>query len=201
MATTKSTSTRTTRKAKATATKKPTTKKEDIKMTIQLTPAELFCKTPGSQAHSVKDNQRNPLFQKECLNENLKIYKPTNQPLISNNYQTYWTTPNGDLIQIILKTKQSYKDKENKTKEYSPIKSLIRNAFSQLNLEIYSKLDDIKDIKEALIFIKANGPYTFNINKENDKTYYNIQYNKVLKPQELPEEPDYLEPELQDDNI
>lgn len=201
MATTKSTSTRTTKKAKATVTKKETTnKKEDIKMTIQLTPAELFCKTPGSQAHSVKDNQLHPLFKKECINENLKIYKPTNEPLISNNYQTYWTTPDGDLIQIILKTKQSYKDKDNKTKEYSPIKALIRNAFSQLNLEIFSKLEDIRDIKEALTFIKANGPYTFNINKENDKIYYNIQYNKV-KPQEIPEEPEYLEPELQDDNI
>lgn len=133
MATKKTTTTRTTT---ATATKKGTNKMKDIKtnVVLDLTPYtnpktnKGFILPPHAPKTYINaEGQIKIEYESILVNETLQIKRYTKDPVISNNYQTFWTDPDNNLYQINI-TPSIVKD----DKTYSPITFFLKDLLSQL---------------------------------------------------------------------
>lgn len=117
-------------------------------------------------------------YERELINETLQIYKYTNIPAISDDYQTYWTDSDNNLYQINV-TPAIIKD----DKTYSPITFFLKDLLTQLNAHSDIQSYTPEQILELFKYIKSlNTEFQFIITENTSKagnTY------RILKPVKL----------------
>ena len=180
MATKKTTSTKTST-AKATTEKKGTKamnlKEIPANTIIALKPHTPFLLTPHKNKIYINaEGHIKTEYEAIIINETLNIKRYTDNPVISNDYQTIWVTPDNDLIKIDIQP--SATTAEGKT--FSPITYFIKDLLSQLNCttdiisltpeQILEHLKYLKELQVPFQFI-----VTENISKKGNAY-------KILKP-------------------
>lgn len=188
MATKKTSTTRTTT---ATATKKGTKHMElkDIKpgTIITLKPRTIpetnkgFIVTPHKPKLYI-NAEGTIKTEYESIQKTPLIKEYTTNPVISNNYQTFWTTEDKQQLYQI-NVMPSAPTTAGKT--CSPILFFLNDLLSQLNCSLdYNQVKTPEDILHLLDYIKSlNRTYTFIVTEVTGKT--GNKYN-VLKPVQLP---------------
>ena len=183
MATKKTTSTKTST-AKAT-TKKGTkpmnyTSIKDIPTgtIIELKPNTNFLLIPGKNKTFISATGNICIeYEKELINETLNIYKYSDTPVISHDYQTFWTDLSNNLYQINI-TPSILKE----TKTYSPITFFIKDLLTQLHIHTDIQSYAPEQIIELLKYIKSlNRSFTFIVTENTSKAGNTYKTFKPVK--------------------
>lgn len=118
-------------------------------------------------------------YEKELINETLNIYKYSDTPAISDDYQTFWTDSDNNLYQINV-TPAVIKD--NKT--YSTITYFIKDLLTQLNVHTDIQSYTSEQIMDLFKYIKSlNQEFQFIITENISKAGNTYRMLKPVKGQ------------------
>lgn len=176
----------------ATATAKATTKKGTKTMNytsikdiptdtiIELKPNDNFLLIPGKNKTFISNTGTICIeYEKELINETLQIYKYSETPVISHDYQTFWTDSSNNLYQINI-TPSIIKE----TKTYSPITFFIKDLLTQLNIHTDIQSYAPEQILELFKYIKSlNRTFSFIVTENTSKAGNLYKTFKPIKGQ------------------
>ena len=125
-------------------------------------------------------------YERELINETLQIYKYTNTPVISHDYQTFWTDTANNIYQINI-TPSILKE----TKTYSPITFFIKDLLTQLHIRTDIQSYAPEQILDLFKYIKSlNQNFTFIVTEHTSKAGNTYKTLKPIKGQYIKDEAD-----------